>query len=430
MDGHSSRRRFAAGAAAGPCAVALAAALVARAALGGDALAYMVVDLASGAVSYESGEGSDYSEDAYKTTKMVLRRIPAGTEYYVQGGTAKKADISQDYYIGIYEVTVGQYELMCDRSAVVAASEANMLPKTGVSYVSLRGTDQAGSPATADSPLGRMSAASASSPAPAFDLPSDAMWEVAARAMPSGDDACAWWQWFFGATADLLGDYAWYEGSSGGSARAVGGKLPNAWGLYDMYGNAREWCLDHYHWQMTISQGGNASVATLNRVVRGGGFRDSPQDCSSDTRHAEYRGNAYDDLGFRVAALAVPQADGGDSQPAVMSGQATITEWRKAGDVWKLSFTVPCAGMVGEADRLEPDKSFSVRFCTASLTNLCAAPARGEENGGYLDFEIESAEVSGDDVAVSLTLHDERLLSSGSVFVRIVPPRAPPSDVP
>ncbi|MBF0280294.1 MAG: SUMF1/EgtB/PvdO family nonheme iron enzyme [SAR324 cluster bacterium] len=74
-------------------------------------------------------------------------------------------------------------------------------------------------------------------------LPSEAEWEKGARA---GTET----EYFWGDTADQLDSFAWYQdnagGLDGGSARAVGSKKPNGWGLYDMYGNVMEWTRDWY----------------------------------------------------------------------------------------------------------------------------------------------------------------------------------------
>jgi formylglycine-generating enzyme required for sulfatase activity len=66
-----------------------------------------------------------------------------------------------------------------------------------------------------------------------YRLPTEAEWEFAARAGDAGEPAS-------------LDDVAWYGANSGDTTHAVGQKKPNAWGLYDMLGNVREWVEDMY----------------------------------------------------------------------------------------------------------------------------------------------------------------------------------------
>jgi formylglycine-generating enzyme required for sulfatase activity len=72
-----------------------------------------------------------------------------------------------------------------------------------------------------------------------YRLPTEAEWEYACRA---GSTTA----YSFGDDDGDLDDYAWWFVTSGGSSQKVKTKKPNAWGLYDMYGNVAEWVLEHY----------------------------------------------------------------------------------------------------------------------------------------------------------------------------------------
>ena len=70
-----------------------------------------------------------------------------------------------------------------------------------------------------------------------IDLPTEAQWEYACRAGTTS-------LWYFGDNPDELGEHAWYSPNSAGEIHPVGLKKPNSWGLYDLYGNVQECCLD------------------------------------------------------------------------------------------------------------------------------------------------------------------------------------------
>jgi len=72
-----------------------------------------------------------------------------------------------------------------------------------------------------------------------YRLPTEAEWEYAARAgTMSAFGVCD--------KADDLKDYAWFKDNANTEPHAVATKKPNAWGLYDMQGNVREWAEDFY----------------------------------------------------------------------------------------------------------------------------------------------------------------------------------------
>jgi sulfatase modifying factor 1 len=72
-----------------------------------------------------------------------------------------------------------------------------------------------------------------------YRLPTEAEWEYACRAGTTN-------AFGVGSDPEKLKEFAWYDNTADSETNAVGKKKPNAWGIYDMLGNVREWVYDFY----------------------------------------------------------------------------------------------------------------------------------------------------------------------------------------
>jgi formylglycine-generating enzyme required for sulfatase activity len=127
-------------------------------------------------------------------------------------------------------------------------------------------------------------------------LPDEAEWEYACLACAGGD-------FCFSENAESLGKYAWFMVNSGNRTHPVGKKKPNAWGLYDMHGNAWEWCLDWYNmWSYNIKSQSSPSQPSggPGKVLRGGSWGRSAVYCRSSHRYFAAPGTRDPMYGFRV----------------------------------------------------------------------------------------------------------------------------------
>ena len=275
---------------------------------------YMVVDLSgSGNVMYyataEAVPGG-VTNETYKTRSIVMRKIPAANVTWTMGcgSTAStsphKVMLTRDFYIGIYELTRGQ--------AGYAASGTSGVthPLTNIKWNDLRGNGSAtstwpqqeqGSPQN-----GVIVTRVRSKTSVRFDMPTRSQLEFACRA-GSGEDVYA--------TADGPGfalsgneakfdQYEWGSASSGGGAHPVGELKPNAWGLYDMLGNAGELVLDwagasYDPGEVYIDPKGPDSNASELRL-RSKSYADGRNPCRAS--HTDYAWQAQAQSGIRLWA--------------------------------------------------------------------------------------------------------------------------------
>jgi hypothetical protein len=120
-----------------------------------------------------------------------------------------------------------------------------------------------------------------------YRLPSEKECEFAARGGVST-------QGYTYSGSNDINAVAWYDGNSGGATHAVGTKLANELGLFDLSGNVWEWCFDVY--------------SGSNRVLRGGSWDSVAGICRAADRY--FNGYPGDQgsraLGFRVVRSLVP----------------------------------------------------------------------------------------------------------------------------
>ena len=131
-----------------------------------------------------------------------------------------------------------------------------------------------------------------------FRLPTEAEWEYAAR----GGNMSRQYKY---SGSDNYDDVAWCELNSGDLLHRVGSKQPNELGLYDMSGNAWEWCQDWYGPYDSESCINPTGPETgTERVVRGGCMRGHVRFCRVTYRMCYEPKTYLLDVGFRIAMTA------------------------------------------------------------------------------------------------------------------------------
>jgi hypothetical protein len=132
-----------------------------------------------------------------------------------------------------------------------------------------------------------------------YRLPTEAEWTAACRA---GTTTLR----YFGQSSVLSAWYAWSAGNSAGKLRPVGMLLPNDLGLFDMMGNALEWCQDGL-----AGEGDPIAARPVltdqRRILKGGWVNSQAESLQSGMQHnAEHPTLAWNSVSFRLARTLRP----------------------------------------------------------------------------------------------------------------------------
>ena len=269
---------------------------------------YLIIDLSSGKNSTEYPvrfvrTGFDYSTEnfnchLYKQSKLVLKRVPAcsfwmGTGNVSSGTKRHKVRLSKGCWLGVFEVTQGQYTL------VVGSNPSAYPTDTGSELAKERPVEKLNLDTIIKPSVGFMDLMQArvkcrGKVLGGFNVPTEAQWECACRA---GCENAYYW----GADTEAnIDDYEWTKQNANSLTHVVGLKLPNDWGFYDMLGNVWEWTRD-WEWPYpAYEEDGEtvdplAVVAHRRKVMRGGAFHPNLPICGSGTRTTSY--NATPNMG-------------------------------------------------------------------------------------------------------------------------------------
>ncbi len=220
------------------------------------------------------------TKDAWKTDKLVMRRVPAGSFNMGEPNNQHKVTLTKDFYIGVFEVTQAQWEKVMKATPSNFKDVGKDAPVEQVSWDDCQNF------------MKELNTKNSSSLV--FRLPTEAEWEYTCRGGKSSKD-------FEYSGSKNLDEVAWFKDNSGGKTHPVGKKKANELGLYDMSGNVWEWCQDWFgdYPKETVKDPIGAQSGSL-RVYRGGAWGNDAGGCRSASRFSYAPSYRNSDLGLRL----------------------------------------------------------------------------------------------------------------------------------
>ena len=233
-----------------------------------------------GAGQYEMGTSQAEIDDLAAWYGRQFPNRSLASPPFSDEGPIHDVIISRGFYIGKYEVTREQWASVMDPNSLGDLGDESKMPVASVSYDDIHNYVNRLNESYSDS---------------LFRLPTEAEWEYFARA---GTESL----WFFGDDGEQLSEYGWYNQPS---AQTVGELQPNPWGLYDIYGNLFEWCLDYGSIYSPEAQVDPLipPIAFGLPIVRGGNFKERYPELVRSANRGSYFESGDSHIGFRLIRM-------------------------------------------------------------------------------------------------------------------------------
>jgi hypothetical protein len=222
-----------------------------------------------------------------ETLSAVVRDLLGKEMVHVTGG---EFQLATNYYVQLSDFHIGRYEVTQGLWKAVMGSNPSGLRGDTLPVENVTWDDIAGAGGFLET-LNAMTGQS-------YRLPTEAEWEYAARGCKAG--VCDAYTY----SGSNNSDDVWYLDNSNATTHAVGLKLANGLGLYDMSGSVREWCYDLYGSYPSNTSSTPAVNPTgasgTNRVTRGGSYHTNAAECRVATRSYNTPSLRHNCYGFRL----------------------------------------------------------------------------------------------------------------------------------